>query len=135
MLGVVLEQELAWCEEDAAGVIACLHGFGDRRERGVGALELSHVESHVGKYLQRRVEQDELLDEVGATSSELGSETAAETVPEPHSRRLSNGLEDVCEVRRGVPWRLSAREAVPAQVGRETVKRKTLREPPEPAAV
>ena len=68
----------------------------------------------------RRVEKDELRDELRRARGELEREPPSERVPDEDRLARADRLDDRVEVRGDVPRRLPGRVAVAEQVGRKT---------------
>ena len=69
----------------------------------------------------RRVEQDELGNELRRACGELEREAAAERVPDEDGLARADGLDDRVDVRADVPRRLPRRVPVAEQIGRDDV--------------
>jgi hypothetical protein len=80
--GEVLDDELARGEVELALDVALLDQLLERDVGLLGALPLGGGERDVAGDEDRRVEQDELLNELGRARSELEREPAAEGVPD-----------------------------------------------------
>ena len=117
----VLDDELARREVELALVVAPLDQLVEGDVRLVDARVLGRGERDVAGEEDRRVEEDELRDELRRARGELERETPAERVADQDRLARADRLDDRVEVRADVPRRLPRRVAVPEQIGREDV--------------